>query len=114
MSRVDEEGEEYDELVTCNDLDDEEELQDAFGVSYVDDCPCEEYYDEVIGDETTIIYTGTNISAVPTYVDIAGGSVISLTGTSLSNSSICRVGTDVTAPVRFVSCVDPMRNFSAQ
>ena len=63
----------------------------------------EEYYDEVIGDETTIIYTGTNISAVPTYVDIAGGSVISLTGTSLSNSSICRVGTDVTAPVRFVS-----------
>ena len=63
----------------------------------------EEYYDEVIGDETTIIYTGTNISAVPTYVDIAGGSVISLTGTSLSNSSICRVGTDSTAPVRFVS-----------
>ena len=63
----------------------------------------EEYYDEVIGDETTIIYTGKNISAVPTYVDIAGGSVISLTGTSLSNSSICRVATDSTAPVRFVS-----------
>ena len=46
VSRVDEEGEEYDELVSCNDLDDEEELQQAFGVSYVDDCPCEEYYDE--------------------------------------------------------------------
>ena len=46
VSRVDEEGEEYDELVSCNDLDDEEELQDGFGVSYVDDCPCEEYYDE--------------------------------------------------------------------
>jgi len=46
VSRVDEEGEEYDELVKCDELDDEEELQDGFGVSYVDDCPCEEYYDE--------------------------------------------------------------------
>ena len=46
VREVDEEGEEYEELVSCNDLDDEEELQDGFSVSYVDDCPCEEYYDE--------------------------------------------------------------------
>ena len=46
VTRVSKEGEEYEELVNCNDLEDEEELQQAFGVSYVDDCPCEEYYEE--------------------------------------------------------------------
>ena len=46
VTRVSKEGEEYEEYVSCDELENEEELQDAFGVSYVDDCPCEEYYEE--------------------------------------------------------------------
>ncbi len=46
VTRVSKEGEEYEELVNCNELEDEEELQQAFGVSYTDECPCEEYYEE--------------------------------------------------------------------
>ena len=46
LTRVDKEGEEWDELVNCEELDDEEELQAAFGISSTYDCPCEEYYEE--------------------------------------------------------------------
>jgi len=42
---VDEKGEEFEELVDCEDLD-EKELMDVFGIDDEDDCPCEEYYDE--------------------------------------------------------------------
>ena len=63
----------------------------------------EDTYTEVVGDETTVVYTGTNISAVPTYVTTSGGSVISLSGISLSTASLCRVGSDASAPVHFVS-----------
>jgi len=63
----------------------------------------EDTYTEVVGDETTVVYTGTNISAVPTYVSTSGGSVISLSGISLSTASLCRVGSDASAPVHFVS-----------
>ena len=58
---------------------------------------------EVPGDETTVVYTGSEIAVVPTYVLAPGGSVISVTGTSLSTASSCRVGTDTTAIVRFIS-----------
>ena len=46
LTRVDKEGEEWEELVNCEELDDEEELQEAFGISSNHDCPCEEYYEE--------------------------------------------------------------------
>ena len=58
---------------------------------------------EIVGEETLITYTGSTIAVVPVYVLAAGGSVVTVTGSSLSISSVCRVDGDATAPVRFVS-----------
>jgi len=58
---------------------------------------------EVPGDETLVNYTGTDISVMPVHVASSGGSLVTVTGTSLSKSSVCRIESVTSAPVRFVS-----------
>ena len=60
-------------------------------------------FDEVPGDETAVIYTGSNVTVVPTFVLASGGSIVSVVGSGLSSATSCRVDTDTTAPVQFVS-----------
>ena len=46
ITRVDKDGDEYEEYVDCSELDDEDELLEGFGIDDTDDCPCEEWYEE--------------------------------------------------------------------
>ena len=67
---VDKDGDEFEELVDCEDLD-EEELMDVFGVDDMDDCPCEEYYEEEYTVYWNAIIEKTILSTRP-ILDIVG------------------------------------------